>query len=388
MAQKNTIFILLLVSIFFLFSCERKKEEHKAPSKESSNIKAQVDIAKITKNPSVYEAVGTIQAQTASTLSSKIMGIVQSIKVSEGNIVKKGELLAVITSDQIKEGLAQAEANVAEAKKSKEAYISAQKAAAANASLSRSTYERYKTLIKEHSITKQEFEEVEAKYYSAEAALKQAEAMVEALSSKIKQSEASVQIAKANQKDTEIYAPYDGIVTSKLIEEGSLANPGTPILTIERERLYRGEFIIPENYINSIKLNQNLKVTISALQTDQIEGTVQTIVPLSDVKSRSFLIKLSLPYINNLRSGMFARVELPTGEDKMLLIPSNAVSTQGQLSGIYVVDDNNIAHFRLIRTGKNIGGFIEVISGLNEGEKFVPQILPGLTDGSSLEVVK
>jgi hypothetical protein len=82
---------------------------------------------------------------------------------------------------------------------------------------------------------------------------------------------------------------------------------------------------------------------------------------------------------------MFARVALPVGEDRLMAVPATAVVQQGQLSGLFVVTPEGIARFRLIRTGRNLGDQVEVLSGLAEGSRFVVSPPPGLVDGARVE---
>ncbi|MBW1944517.1 MAG: efflux RND transporter periplasmic adaptor subunit, partial [Deltaproteobacteria bacterium] len=113
---------------------------------------------------------------------------------------------------------------------------------------------------------------------------------------------------------------------------------------------------------------------------------VCTIVPSADPSSRSFIVKINLLVERKVRSGMFARVKIPIGRTKRLLIPQKAVITRGQLTGIYLVDPDSIAHFRLIRLGKASGDSVEVISGLKEGDRYVVEPTPKLKDGAQVEV--
>jgi multidrug efflux pump subunit AcrA (membrane-fusion protein) len=94
-----------------------------------------------------------------------------------------------------------------------------------------------------------------------------------------------------------------------------------------------------------------------------------------------------LPEDNAVRSGMFAKVEIPVGEVGKLMIPSTAVKYEGQLTGIYLIDAYQIAHFRLIRVGKTFGDKIEVVSGLKDGDAYIVIPPPDMEDGAKVEMV-
>jgi multidrug efflux pump subunit AcrA (membrane-fusion protein) len=116
------------------------------------------------------------------------------------------------------------------------------------------------------------------------------------------------------------------------------------------------------------------------------EGVIDVVAPAADPDSRSFLVKVRLPSRGDLRSGMFARVEVTVGESPLMAIPSSAVVHQGQLTGLFVVAPENTARFRLIRTGRNMGeDKVEVLSGLPDGTRFVVNPSPELVDGSRIE---
>ena len=95
------------------------------------------------------------------------------------------------------------------------------------------------------------------------------------------------------------------------------------------------------------------------------------IVPAADPASRSFLVKVELPSDTRLRSGLFGSARFPRGERTSLLIPRSAIVERGQLQGIYVIDANQIAGLRYITVGKTSEERVEVLSGLQGGEKLI-----------------
>ncbi|UCF93583.1 MAG: efflux RND transporter periplasmic adaptor subunit [Desulfobacterales bacterium] len=349
--------------------------------------KVKVAVARTTLQPLTYEAVGTVQPVTTSTLASKLMGTVKEIRVQEGDRVQQGQTLVVVDKRNVTAQLRQAQAALDEARRAEAAAVSARDAAVAGAQLARATYERYLRLIQEDSASRQEFDEVEARHRQAQASLKQAEQMLAAARYRVQQAEAGVSAAGVATDDAAILAPYDGIVTAKMSEVGDLATPGTPFLALESTEGYRVDVVLPEAFFSAIRLQQTVMVRIPALGDQSLEGRVETIVPAADQSSRSFLVKIRLPADGAVRSGMFARVVIRTGEERMMLIPVSAVVPQGQLTGIFIVDDNQITRFRLIRTGRRLGDTTEIITGLDEGQRFVLKPPPALVDGARVEAL-
>jgi RND family efflux transporter MFP subunit len=380
-------FIALALLTLLPIGCGDKIEPGNEKRSEVPTVKVQVAIARITTQPLSYEAVGTVQPVTTSTLSSKLMGTVKEIRVQEGDRVKQGQTLVVIDKRNVTAQLRQAQAALDEARRAEAGAVSARDAAVAGAQLARATYERYLNLIEEDSASRQEFDEVEARHRQAQASLKQVEQMLAAARYRVQQAAAAVSAAGVASDDAAILAPYDGIVTAKMSEVGDLATAGTPFLTLEGMEGYRVDVVLPEAYFSAVRLNQTVMIRIPSLGDQPLEGGVETIVPVADQSSRSFLVKIRLPADEAIRSGMFARVVIRTGEERIMLIPASTVVPQGQLTGIFIVDDHQIARFRLIRTGRHFDDTVEIITGLDEGQRFVRSPPPALVDGAHVEAI-
>ncbi len=371
--RKNKPFFYLLVSfaVFLFMGCGEKIEPGNVQASNKGSVKAAVASAKIIRHPAMYESVGTISAKTVSTISSKVMGSVEKVFVREGDLVKTGDRLATIDNRQAKAMLHQAKAALGAARR-------AETSAKAGAEFATATYNRYRNLMKDESASPQEFDEIKSRYQQAQAALA-------AEKDRVKEAEAALALARVRTKDTVILAPYDGIIRAKMVDVGDLAAPDRPMFSIEDKNRYVADLVVPEQYAHLVTLNQKVTVTVPALNNKSFPGSVQDIFPAVDTKSFSFLIKVRLPMDRGLRSGMFARGAIQIGSSELMLIPQTAVIHSGQLTGIYLVDSAQIAKFRLIRTGRILGLSIEVLSGLNEGERYVVNPPATLTNGMKVE---
>jgi RND family efflux transporter MFP subunit len=372
MLRNKRFYVIIFTAVFLLTGCGEKIEPGNVKASKKERVKATVVSAKLIRQPLIYESVGTVSAKTVSTISSKLMGAVKKILVREGDQVKKGDRLANIDDRQVNAMLRQAKAALAEARR-------AETGAGAGAELASATYARYQNLMKDESTSPQEFDEIKSRYQQAQAGLAAAK-------QRVKQAEAALFSTVVSSKDAVILAPYDGTIRAKMIDVGDLATPEKPLFTIETTGNYIVDLVLPEQYIQTIALNQEVIVAISALGNKTFTGSVQEIFPAADVKSRSFLVKVKLPADKALRSGMFARVSIPIGNAGLMLIPATAVIHSGQLTGIYIVDDTQTAKFRLIRTGRTFGESIEVLSGLKQGDRFVTSPPPTLINGMKVEM--
>jgi multidrug efflux pump subunit AcrA (membrane-fusion protein) len=388
MAGPGWIAVFTAAVIILTMGCSEKIEPGNTELSTGPAIPLPVMEVRQQIQPVVYDAVGTVKARLSATVSSKLMGVIQSFKVKEGDAVSNGDLLVVLDERQVSAQLSQAQAALSEAQKSEAGAVSAQTAAEAGAQRALLSYQRNQTMLEGGAITQETFETVDAQHKQAQAALAQAQSMVEAARYRISQARSAVDAATVAQKDARVLAPFDGKVTAKLADTGALAAPGTPLLTLEREGGYRVDLVVPETYIQSVQTGQPVEIRIPAIGNTPVAGTVDVIIPSADPGSRSFIVQVGVSGSVSLRSGMFARVPLTIGEQKTMRIPESAVVRQGQLTGVFIVDEKNSARFRLIRTGRAYGDQVEVISGIKDGTRLVAAPTPQLTNGSAVEPEK
>jgi RND family efflux transporter MFP subunit len=314
--------------------------------------------------PDVLEAVGTVRAAQASNLASQMTGNIVEIRVREGDRVQRGQVLAVIDDSQPRAALDRATAADSAVQQQ---LITAE----SDLSLAESTLKRYQTLYEKKSVSPQEFDEIKARQQSALSRRDMARAEQAQAKAAITQARTSLEYAR-------IRAPFDGVVTEKRADPGTLASPGVPIFTVEDVRRYRLEATINETDLRYLRTGQEVPVVIDALGNAELPGRVVQIVPAADAASRSFLVKIELPSDRRLRSGLFGRAEFSRGKRESLIIPRTAVIERGQLQGVFVLDQNKIAALRYITLGKPSGENVEVLAGLEGGERLV--VRPGEFD--------
>jgi RND family efflux transporter MFP subunit len=402
--RKSWVFISIVFFAITTPSCGKKEE---AVIEKPTPVQG-VKIETIRSSPVTedYEAVGTIRSKTITVLSSKTVGNILAVHVREGDRVRTGQLLIEIDDRDTRAQLQKAQAGLREVQDAQEeiaqnirAAESAGEAAEAGRSLALSTFNRYKALLEQKSVSPQEFDEVQAKLKVAEAEVDRAGRVLQALKAKKNQVLAKTDQVKADITSAQVYvgysrilSPMDGIVTSKQAEVGLLAAPGVPLLTLEDNFHYRLEVSVEDSMIRRIRPAMPVWVVIDALGPQEFSRRVTEIVPASDPGSRSSTVKIDLfdekgrsggP--RGLRSGLYGRARFNVGQREAIQVPQKAVLQKGQLVGVLTVDPSNTVQMRLIKTGKPSGDRVEVLAGIKDGDRIIVEGLEKAKEGDRVQ---
>jgi len=346
---------LIVAAMFGGSSCSTERQTAVPPTETVRNVS--VLAVKQDNIADVLESVGTVRAAQSSDLASQMMGNIVEIRVREGDRVYRGEVLAVIDDSQLRAALDRVTA----------AELAAQQqlvAANSDLALAESTLKRYRYLYEQKVVSQQEFDEVNTRQQTFLARRDIAQAG-------LAQARAALSQARTSLDYTRIRAPFNGIVTHKKVDSGTLASPGMPIFTVEDMRRYQLEVAVNESDLWCARAGGYVSVAIDALGNTELKGKVVQIVPAADPASRAFLVKIELPPDTRLRSGLFGRAQFSRGKQQALLIPRSAVVERGQLQGVFVLDQNKVANLRYVTLGRSSGSEIQVLSGLQGGERFV-----------------
>jgi RND family efflux transporter MFP subunit len=300
---------------------------------------------------------GTVHAKETAVISPQVPGHIRQMLVQAGDRVRAGQLLVVLDDAAMQSAVQQAAAAQAAVEKQ-------QAAAETNAQLASGTLARYQMLKDEKSVSPQEFDEVQKR--SQAAALQ-----LQALEAQSAGAKAAVEGARTQLGYTSLHAPFAGIVTARMADPGTLAAPGMPLLQIDRDGPLQVYTTIDESLIGTVRIGMKVPVGIEGLGPAEFTGTVAEIVPAADPASRSFLVKLDLPAVNNLRAGMYATAGFPGATKPMILAPQSAVVMRGSLECIYALDSDGVAQLRYVTIGGRHGDQVEILSGAAAGETLV-----------------
>ena len=343
-----------LVFLTLLAACGDKVAPGTAEVKRPAITGVTTTIVQPSKISDDCEASGTVRATVTSTIASRVMGTVTGVYVRAGQRVQAGQLLAAIDDRDAVQKVRAAEQAFEAAKQGR-----------AMADL---TYRRYRKLHDEKALAKQEIDQIETQKKVADAQYEQAKAGLEE--------------ARVRQGFTRVTAPAAGVVTDKRIDPGSMAMPGMPLFTVESDGGFHLDVAVDESLSGALHVGNQAAVTIDTLGL-HTHGKIIEVVPAVDPATRTFIVKIALA-AKGLRSGLFARVRLPRGEREALLVPKGAVVEKGQLTGVYAVDPQGVVTYRLVRTGKSYAGGIEILSGLDAGDRIITAGLEKAVDGGRL----
>ena len=320
------------------------------------------------------DAGGVVQARTTATIAARILAPVRDIRVAPGDRVRAGQPLIVLAGEDLIAGARAARAAAAAAEQGSRAAAAELRAAEAGLVLARASHDRVAGLQAKRSATPQELDE-------ATAALRSAEARVAGASARALQAAAAVESATAASDQasttgsfTTIAAPFDGTVTEKLVEPGNMASPGAPLLRLEDTRGFRLEIRVDESRVGQIGEGDRVPVILGT-GTGPVTGTVTEISRAIDADARASLVKIALPDVPGLRSGVFGKARLSGTRRRALTVPPAAIVRHGQLASVFVVD-GGVARLRLVDLRDT-----EVLAGLVEPEQVVVSPPAGLADG-------
>jgi RND family efflux transporter MFP subunit len=278
--------------------------------------------------PELTEITGTVRPLLRAQLAAKVMGAIEAMPVALGQRVRRGEPLVSISAGEIKARVAQAQAQLNQASRD---------------------LARERELLAKGASTSETVKDLEDRYAGAEAMLR----------------EAGVMLGYAT-----IRAPFDGVVASKLANAGDLASPGLPLLEIEGGTGFEVEAGVPDSLAGALAVGMALTVQIGA-EGVSFSGKLSEVSSAADPNAHTVTVKIAVPAGAAVRSGQFARIQMPGSPIRALLAPWAAVSTLGQMERVFVVGDENRLVLRLVKTGARRGDDVEILSGLDDGDRVV-----------------
>jgi RND family efflux transporter MFP subunit len=331
-----------------------------------------------------------VAAQESATLSSRTVATIATVRVKAGDRVQTGDVLVALDARDVTEQTRQAQASAVAAEQSLAQARTEERAAEAEHRLATTWHDRIAALHARNSSTDQERDEAEARLASAAARLAGARASIEAADARVASLRAAVGVATANESFTTVRAPFDGLVTERLVDPGTLATPGVPLLRIESVGARQVVARVDEARAAYVQPGDRVSVVIDALERRDpddsgLEGIVAEVARAVGTDQRAFTVKVTVPSSVTARSGSFARVVFRGAPRRALLVPAVAIRRHGQITSVFVVQEGT-ARLRLIQVGESSPQGVEVLAGLDAGESIVTAPLERLVDGARVTI--
>jgi len=354
--MKKTLWIIAVASLFciliagkiFFFTGKEAGEHRAASGKKRNDGKSTVSIL-VVKPQSVQDkitTIGTIIADKSIELRSESAGRIVGIFFKEGSFVRKGSLLLKINDEELQAQLAKAEAALI---------------------LSSDREKRQKDLLLKGAISREEYETSNRDLAS---------------------SIADMNLIKAQINKSKIYAPFDGIIGLRAVDEGGYITTGTKIANLVSQKPVKIEFSISESFSGKVAIGDKLTFNVESSPV-KYSANIIAIEPRIDLSTRTITIR---GLCNNtdkyLVPGAFAKVEIILAENpNALLIPSEAIVSDVQGAKVYIVK-NSIASSVHVITGIRTESNVEIIKGLNTGDSLIVSGLLSIRPGMTVNIRK
>ena len=363
LTMKPARFFLSLLAVALLASCAKHSESAADTAANLPPAKVRVGLVRVEEVPTLTEVTGTVCPIQRATIAAKVMGTIVELPVTLGQRIRAGDLLVKISAGEISARVLQAQSQFNQAKRD---------------------LDRERDLLAKNASTSDMVRSLEDRFVMTQALVREAEVMLGYAT---------------------VLAPFDGVVARKPVNAGDLATPGLPLLEVEGIDAFQVEAGIPDSLATRFTVGTPLTVEVPTAGIS-FAGQLVELSSAADASARTVPAKISIPAGSAVRSGQYARVQVPGTPIRALLAPVAAVNTLGQMERVFVAEvggagvppanptdmgkmpmpHSGRAVLRLVKTGAARGDRVEILSGLADGERLVLNPPAGLREGQSLEI--
>lgn len=283
---------------------------------------------------------GIVEAVRKSTVAAQTAGTVTAIYYDVDDKVKPGSVIVEISDTEQQARLDQAQA--------------AARAALANQRDAEQAFNRIDEIYRKELASKAQYDQAKNQLDGAHATYRRAQG--------------ALKEAQKQMSYTKVIAPYGGVVTERFVEIGEVVAPGSPLMSgIDLDQM-RVNINLPQSYADTVRQHQLAEVTLPG--GNVVPAKELTIFPYADAKTHNFRVRVHLPERQaGLYPGMMVKVSLPIQTGEALTVPASALITRSELRAVYVLDGQDVPRLRQVRTGYEKNGEIEILSGLQAGDK-------------------
>ena len=338
--------VALLLTTFLTSGCGQSggnngPRKAQAPKVVVAEVKSQAIIPYI-------KAVGSLEAKERVEIAAEVDGPVEGILFEEGDLIPEGQLLFCVDKSVLTALVEQAIPAL---------------------DLAKRNLQRTKTLVRSKTATKQELDEAQQAFDTAQATLN---------------------LRRRQLERACVKAPFSGRLGKRLVSKGQFVSRGDVLVTLVDEAHIKANITVPEKEVSKVELGQRVELTVAAYKGRIFNGVVSFISPELDAATR--LLTVSADVDNKsleLKAGMFCKAKLITGDKReVLVVPDAALLVEGNATRVVAVDKDGKANFTEIEVGKHLDGYVEVMSGLALGDRVVIEGLQKVRAGAEVDVAK
>ena len=336
-----------------------------------------VETYQVTRGPivGVVMGTGTLDAKIKAVISSKISGRIEEVIVDQGDKVVAGQLLVKLDDEQLVQQVKIARASVETARSGVGRAKSDLEFATAVLAMAQKNHDRHKILLPQNATSQAEFEKAVEGLAVAKAEVKRAQAEITESRKKVAEADMTLAFRRSQLEDSQIHAPFDGIILARERDPGNVVVPGSEVLSLISTDILWIRAWVGETERARIKLGQSARVVFRSEPKRAYPGQVARLAVEVDEETREFIVDV---YADELPAswaiGQRAEVYIEIAKkNNALIIPAKFIKWQGDQSGAFT-NNQGVAAWHPVELGLHRDGLAEIIKGLEEGERIVNPI--------------
>ncbi len=347
----------------------------------------------------VVESVGTMFPYDESVISAEVDGRVDGIRVDLGDQVTAGQEMVHIADEEYRYMLATQEAQFRQAlerlglKDENDRIADVRQApgprqAQADLFDAEQRYKRVKNLVDQGIMSQADLDQSEARFKAMQAAYETSINLARNLIQMVEQFRAQVDLQRKKLRDASVRAPFNGYVKERTVNPGQYVRVNSPLMTLVKIDPIRLRLEVPERMAPWVKVGQVAEVLVEAFEGRKFSGKIWRISPMVDQTKRTFVVEALVDNPNALlKPGSYARARIPTDKmERIRLVPTRAVSYVYGANKTYVVASDTV-QAREVKLGDRFGDNVEIVEGVQAGERVATTQLSRLDTGSKVRVV-
>ena len=334
---------------------------------------------------------GSIEAVTEAPILARADGYIRRRLVDIGDHVTAGQPLAEIEAPELDQQVLQAKANVQQAQAALDQAVANEQQGKSNLELARVTAQRWGSLVAAGVVSKQDNDQYQAQYQSQIAGVNALEKAILAQRANIAAAEANLARLNEMQGYRIVKAPFAGVITLRNVDVGALVTTGSTMLyRIAQTGTLRTYVNVPQANSSSIHAGQKALVSVTNLPGRTFTGTVARTANSLDPSSRTLLVEVQVPNPDGaLMPGMYAQVDFSNSRaNAPLLVPAEALMVRAEGTQIAVVGPDSTVHLQKIVIGRDYGDRLEVLQGLQIGDRIIANPDDNAREGVKVDAVE